>query len=194
MNSAGGERFGIARPHSQVEHAATLYAFGGTIRAVGKRIALEVPIVARIGINDAADLRRNVRMRRTWLDTAKARAIAHDHDFAVHVDPFFFEGLVVGGQAIVRIDERGGDVAIARIRVVRRDDIGIGGIGIERNRKWLGQLRGEAGGLQSFRGRRSLGSGQQRVERFDLGVEAILLRLSENPFGGLCFDPGVPAR
>jgi hypothetical protein len=86
-------REGVAGVDRHVGHAAALDALRGPIRAGGVDLALEVAVVLRVGVDDAADgalLRGDLR-----LDAAPASAVARDDDLALHVDAEPLEALVV---------------------------------------------------------------------------------------------------
>src|ERR1035438_3407900 len=61
----------VAGVERQVEYAAALDALGRAIRAVGIDVALEVAVVARIGIDDAADGAALMRNRGGGADRAE---------------------------------------------------------------------------------------------------------------------------
>ena len=104
---AGRER--ISGRAGEIEHAAALHAIGRAEGTAREDVAGEVTVVARIGIEDAADGAVFVRQRR--LDAAPGDAVAHDHDLAFHVDALRAQVFVILRQAVVGIDERRGDIA-----------------------------------------------------------------------------------
>ena len=74
------------------------------IGPVGKHVAVAVAVVARIGVDQAAD--RAVLGRDLRLDAAPRLAVARDDDRAFHRDAVALELLVVLGPAVVHVDER----------------------------------------------------------------------------------------
>src|SRR6185312_2478810 len=97
-------------------------AAGGPVGAFGVRVALKIAIVARVGINDAAYgamLPGHAR-----LDAAEARAVTRNDDPAANIDSALFEDVVIGGESVVYVNQRRGDIAAAGVRVIRRDGRG----------------------------------------------------------------------
>ena len=93
------------------------------------------------------------------------------------------EDFVVFGDAVVDVDERAGDVAVGRVRVVGRELLGllVGGW-ILRNKGFLklgDVLRAAVDEFDEAFFRR----GEKHGEGFDVGIEAEFLVLGQNPFG-----------
>ena len=84
---AGRER--IAGMHRHVHHRAALRAVLVAIRALRIDVALEVAVVARIGVDDAAD--RAMLGGDLRLDAAPRPAVARDDDLPLHVDAVALE-------------------------------------------------------------------------------------------------------
>jgi hypothetical protein len=99
-----------------------LHAILGTPAAPWIGFAGAVAVVARIGIDQAAD--RAMFLRELGLESAPATAVAGDDDLAAHVDAAARELLVIVGHALVGVDEAGGDVTVATVGVVRRQRTG----------------------------------------------------------------------
>ena len=97
--------------------------------------------------------------------------------------PLFGEEVVVGGQAVVGVDEGRGDVAIAGVSVVGRNHSGVFRIGVAGN-GGLFESEAELDRGGDFEDA-DFGSRQQGFELFDVGVEPVFAELGENPFGGL---------
>ena len=73
-------------------------------------VALEVAVVARVGVDEAAD--GAVLGRDLGLDAAPGAAVAGDHDLALHVHPVAGQVLVVVGHAVVDVHQGGFHVAV----------------------------------------------------------------------------------
>ncbi len=174
---AGRERIaGIVGVHD----AAALHAVGGTERAVGIMLALEEAVVARVGVDDAAD--RAVLGGDLGLDAAPRAAVAGDDDGSLDRDAHALQLFVVFAHAVVHIDERAGDVAVFGVGVVGGQLLGgLRRRGIDSDRRLL-QLGGELRGLEHlelalFRRRK------EHIEGLDVRVEAEFLELGEHPLG-----------
>ncbi len=175
---AGGER--VAGINGHVHHAAALYAVRRTIRAVGIGVALVVAVVARVGINQAADgamLGGHLR-----LDAAPASAVARYHNGPFDRDPQPVQRLVIVRHAIVDVHQRRGDVAIDGIGVVAGELLGV----LRRSRVsrhgWLLQLGREARRLQQLQ--RALFRGRKKhIVGFNPGCKPPIFELGENPLG-----------
>src|SRR5208337_327241 len=98
--------------------AAALHTLQRTIRTGGKILALEVAVIPRIGVNDAAD--GSMLGRDFGLDASPAAAVARDHDGALHRNSEPLQLLVVVAHTVVDVNQRAGDISIDGIRVVRR--------------------------------------------------------------------------
>ena len=177
---AGAHRQRVAGRHRQVEHTAALHAVLRTPRASGINVALRVAVVARVGVDDAAD--RALLGRQLGLDAAPRAAITRDDDRAAHRDAAPVEFLVVGRHSVVHVDQRRGDVTFARIRVVRRKLLGaLRGRGIVRDDR-LFELRHETRWLDqldpTFLRRR-----EKHAILLDLRVPAVRRELVAQPLG-----------
>src|SRR5208282_6546450 len=103
---------GILRLH----HAARLYALLRAIGTSGIILPLEVAIVLRIGVNNAAH--GSMFGRHLGLDTSPATAIARNHDRTLYRDSQPFKLFVVVAHAVVDVNQRAGDVSVDGICVV----------------------------------------------------------------------------
>ncbi len=111
---AGRER--VAGVDGHVRDAAALDALLRPEGALRVDLALEEPVVLRVGVDDASDgalLRGDL-----GLDAPPSAAVAGDDDLPLHVDAEALETLVVFRDAVVHVDERRGDVAVDRVGVV----------------------------------------------------------------------------
>ena len=86
------------------------------VAARGVGVALRVAVLAGIGIDDAAH--RAALGRHLGLDAAPRAAVAGDHDLSLHVHAAQRELVVVGGDAVVHVDQLAGGVAVRGVRVV----------------------------------------------------------------------------
>jgi hypothetical protein len=161
-----------------VHDAAALDACLGPGRSLGKRLAVEVPVVARVGVDEATD--RAVLAGDLWLDAAPGVAVARDDDRALDRDAQPLEPVVVLRDAVVDVDEPSGHVAVDRVGVVRRKLLGllVGGRvdGDGRLRECGDELR-----RRDHLDPALLGGGEQHVERLDARVEPPLLELRQDP-------------
>ena len=89
--------------------------------ALGVNVAVAVAVLLRIGIDDAAD--RAMLLRQLGLEAAPPGTVAGDGDLALHVDPAPGERLIVGGKAVVDVNQRCGDVAVALEGDIRRERV-----------------------------------------------------------------------
>ncbi len=88
----------------------------GRYAPFGKNFAAGVAVVARIGVDDAADgavFRTNLR-----LDAAPGVAVARNNDRAFHGNAAAIEHFVIFGQTVIHVDQRRSHVAVNRIGVV----------------------------------------------------------------------------
>ena len=163
-----------------VHDAAALHALARAERAVGERRALEVAVVAGVGVDQAPD--RAVLGGDLGLDAAPGVAVARDHDRALDRDPQALQAVVVVGHAVVDVDERSRHVAVGRVRVVgRKLLLRLPGGRVRRDGRLL-QRRDEPGRrdhLQPALLRRR----EQHLERLDPGVEPPRLELRQDPLG-----------
>ena len=80
-------------------------------------IALEIPVIAGIGVDqttDSAVFSGNLRF-----DPPPGPAVLRDHDGALHRYAVALQLLIVRRHAVIHKDERAGYVAVDRVRVVR---------------------------------------------------------------------------
>ena len=176
---APARRSRIARVLLHLHHAAALDALLRTIGTLREHVALEVSVVARVGVDQAAD--GAVLVRELRLDAAPAVAVARDDDLALHADAHLRELLVVLGHAVIRVDERRGDVAVGGIGVEGRQLAGLAAGRILGKRRLL-QLRFIVPGRDELhlaidRCRK------EHVELLDLRVEPVRLELLQQPLG-----------
>src|SRR5271168_5399889 len=164
----------------KIFHAAALDAVGRAHGAGGKDVVHKIAVVARIGIDEAAD---GAMVRGEFgLDAAPDAAVAGDGDCAFYGDAHAFEFLVIVGAAVVDVDEGAGDVAIGGVDVIGGELFALlRGGGIDGD-VGLFQLGGEAGGRGEL-DHAALGRGIEHVEGFDVGVPTPFLELGENPLG-----------
>src|SRR4029078_5848420 len=99
------------------------HALRRTHRALRKHIPPGISIVSRVGVDETTH--RAVLRGDFWFYVAARSAVLRDADRAAHRDAATFELLVIGGDAVVHEDERGGDVAVTRGGVVRRELLGV---------------------------------------------------------------------
>ena len=129
----------------------------GTLRV---DVALEVAVVARVGVDEAAH--GPVLGRDLGLDAAPGPAVAGDDDLALHVDAVAGQGLVVAGHAVVDVHEGALHVAVDRVGVVDGKLL----LGLARGRVLLEGGLGEAGRRSAWapssRGAASSGWGRGR--------------------------------
>ena len=139
---ADSRRQRVAGIERHVRDRAALETVGRTRRPFGIGIFRGIAIVARVGIDDAAD--RAVLLRELRFQAAPADAVTCDHDLALDRNAKPLESLVIVLHAVIDIDEWRSDVAVTLV-----DDIG-------------GQLVLHARGRLVARDRRF---GQRRFER-----------------------------
>jgi hypothetical protein len=113
---AGGQR--IARIERHVGDRAALKCLRRARRAPRIGVGHRVTVVARIRVDDAAD--RATLVRQLRLEPPPAPAIACDGDLALDINAHALERLVVLGHAVVHVDQRRRDIAIALERDIRR--------------------------------------------------------------------------
>ena len=89
--------------------------------ALGVGVALEVPVIPWIGVDQRPN--RAVLVRNLRLDSAPGPAVARDHDLPAHIDPPACQLLVVGRDPVVHVDQFAGHVAVGRIGVVRQQTV-----------------------------------------------------------------------
>jgi hypothetical protein len=175
-----GER--IARIQRHVLHAAALHTFFRAPRAGGVRVAGEVAVLVRVGINNAAH--RAVFGGHFGLDSAPRSAVARDHDGALHRDAVARQFFVVRGHSVVDVDQRRGHVAVNRVALYVGScsdcwfEVGSSWIAGSCSLAW--NLVGATSSTARF-----LRRGIQHVESFDLRLESIFRQASRDPFGVL---------
>ena len=170
----------VAGVHRQVERTAALHAVLVAHRAIGEHLVHEVAVIARIGVDDAADgavLRRDLRLR-----AAERPAVARNDDGALDRDAGSLEFLVVLGTAVVHVDQRTGDVAVDRVGVVGGQLLGLLTRGRINRHDRLFERRGEAGRRGQFE-QAFLRCREQHVIGFELGVPAPLAEPRQHPLG-----------
>ena len=110
--ASADRRIAVARSSTEPRCTPSL----GRIGPFGKHRAAEIPIVSRIGVDEAADgavLGGDLR-----LHAAEDLPVADDDDGAARGDAQAFELVVVFDAAVVDVDERRCDVAVDRVGVV----------------------------------------------------------------------------
>ena len=117
------------------------------------------------------------------LDAAPRAAVARDDDRALHRDAVARELVVVGGDAVVDVDERRGDVAVDRVGVVRRELLGLLVRGRILRRARAPAASRRSASAQTSSTARSIGVGKSTSKRLDVRVEAVALELREDPLG-----------
>ena len=117
---AGSQR--VAGIDHHVHHAAALHAVPGAHGAGGENQAGGIAVIARIGIDQAAH--GPVLGGHLGFDAAPGAAVAGDHNRALHRNTHAVEFLVVGGHAVIHVDQRRRDVAIGRVGVVSGELLG----------------------------------------------------------------------
>jgi hypothetical protein len=106
-----------------------------TIRSFREHVAVEVPVVARVGVDEATD--RTVLVRERRLDAAPAVAVPRDDDFPFDADAERREPVVILRDAVVGVHEWSGHVSIGRIRHIGGKLAGLAGGRIVRDRRLL---------------------------------------------------------
>jgi hypothetical protein len=171
----------IAGVHRHVHHAATLHTLLRPVGTTRIHISLEVPIVSRVRVDETAD--RAALPRHLRLDAAPARAVARQHDLALHADAHLVEADVVGGHAVVHVHHLARDVAVGRVGVERGRVVGVARVGVLGDGHFLDD-HGCA------RRRHHLhhalgGPGHQRLEALDARIESPRLELGQRIVGHL---------
>ncbi len=177
---AHARRERIAGIDGHVLHAAALHPVARPHRSFREHVAAEVPVVSRIGVNEASD--GAVFGRHLRFDAPPRGSVARDHDGALHRDAKSVEILVVRRPAVVDVDEGSGDVAVRRVGVVGGQLLGLLAGGRVTRHRGLFQFRDEPRRRhhleQAFLRRR-----KQDVETLDLRVPAPRLEPGEHPLG-----------
>lgn len=161
----GRER--VAGVGGHVHDAAALHALRRPHRALGVHVVHEVPVVARVGVDDAAD--GAVLGRDLGLDAAPRLPVTRDHDPAADADAEAVEDAVVVGDAVVHVHQLAGDVAVGGVGVEGRELVGLAAGGVL-GEHGLAQAGGEALGRDHFEPAAG-GPGHQRLELLDASVE-----------------------
>src|SRR6202007_521986 len=116
--------------------------------ALGIDVAAGIAVIGRVRIDQAAG--RAMLLRQFGLEAAPAAAVARDDDLALHADPAPRERIVIVGHAVIDVDHRRGDVAVALVSDIWRQRAGEL-VGAE---LWLLPTQGHAVGPDQFeRGR-----------------------------------------
>ena len=148
--------------------------------AVRENVALEVTIIARVGVDQASD--RPVFGSHLGLDAAPGLAIAGDHDCAFHRDAQPFQLLVIIRNAVVDINQWRSDISICGIRVISGKLLGLlVGSWIDCERRLLQRSR-EPGGLYQL-DRTLFGSREEDVEVLDVRVQSPCFHFGQQPLG-----------
>ena len=139
-SGAGGGAYGgrqwVAGIDRHIHDAAALHTFARPVRAFGKRQALRVAVLVRIGVDQTAH--GAVLGGNLGLDAAPGPAVARDHDRAPHRDAPPLQLLVVFRHAEIHINQRARDVAIGGIGVIRGKLLALlRGSGVLGNRRLL---------------------------------------------------------
>lgn len=151
-------------------HVGDRSALRSVLVAIGAlriHVALEIPIVARIGVDETADrpmLGGNLR-----LDAAPRSAVACDHDLAANLDAVLRQLVVILRNSVVDVHQLAGHVAVGRVGVEdRKLLIRLTGCPVLRQAR-LEQLRRVLLRRSHFDDAHSR-SGKEDIERFDLRV------------------------
>ena len=116
FRGAHARRERIAGIERHVRDAPALHTVRGTKRSGRKGFAMDESILMRIGVDEAAY--RAVLGGDFRLDSAPRVIVASDDDLALHGNAHAVELLVVFRNAVIDVDQRGGDVTVDGIRVV----------------------------------------------------------------------------
>ena len=157
-----------------------MHTVAWTHRTFRKDVAVGIPVVAGIGVDqttDSAVFSGNLRF-----DPPPGPAVLRDHDGALHRYAVALQLLIVRWHAVIHKDERAGYVAVDRVRVVRRQ------LFVVLTGGWVaGDARFLQFGLE--RDRRDkfhdalLRSWKEHIEVLDLRLPAEGAELIANPFG-----------
>ena len=164
--------------HRHVHHAAALHAVLVAHRARRVHVPVEVPVIFRVGVDEAPD--RAVLGGDLRLDAAPRPAVARDDDGAFHRDAQPVEHLVVLRAAVIDIHQAPGDVAVGRVRVIGRQLFGVlprGRVGGDGRLDQRGDEPGGGGHLEPPRFRRR----HEDVELLDLDLPSPLLQQAGDP-------------
>ena len=138
-------------------------------RAFRIDITRKVTVIARIGIDDAAD--RAMFGGNFGFDTAPRAAVAGNYDLAFHINAPALERFVILRNTVVHVDQLSRDITVNRIRVVGGQLLGFlsrSGVLFEHR---LFQFCGEPFRRGHFENA-GFGGREQNVETFDLRVVA----------------------
>ena len=164
----------IAGERRHIRHRAALHAIGRPAAAIGVGFGGGIAIIGRIGIDQRAD--SAMFLRQFGFQPAPAAAVTGQRNLALHIDAAPRQRLIIGGQAIVDVHHRRGDIAITLKRHIGRQRIlQIARGAVFRNRRFLpAELGGiGAGDLQRGADR----GGIKHIEPFDPGIPAPFLEL-----------------
>src|SRR6266436_427419 len=123
FRGANARRERVAWIVRHVRNAAPLNSIGRAEGAGGKCLSLIKSVFVRIGEYEAAD--SAVFGSNLGLDAAPGVVVTGDDDLALHGNTHAVELLVVFGNSVVDLDERGGDVAVDRVGVVSGELLGL---------------------------------------------------------------------
>ena len=174
----GGQR--VADEERHVHHAPALHALPRAEWTGRVGVPRVIAVVLRVRVDEAAHgavLRGQLR-----LDAAPGPAVLGDHDRALDRHAEALESVVVLRNAVVDEDERRGDVAVGRVRVVGRELLRLlsaGGVLLEGR---LPQRGGEPLRRHQLDDPFPRG-GEQHVEGLDPGVEPPGLEAVQDPRG-----------
>src|SRR5205814_3768306 len=113
----GSERIPWVGRH--IHYTAALHPVLVAHRAYGENVVVEVAVVPRIGVDDAAD--STMCGRNLGLDAAPGLSIPRNHDRTFDRDAQPLQLFVILPHAVIHVDQRRGDVAIGRVGVIRRE-------------------------------------------------------------------------
>ncbi len=164
-----------------VSDAAALDPIERAKRSGGKCFAADEPILMRVGVNQAAN--GAVLGRNFGLDAAPGVVVTRDDNLPLDGDTHALELLVVLGDPVVDVDERGSDVAVDRVSVIGGEllDLLIGG-GVLRKSGFLEPGDELRAAFDEFNDTFS-GRWKENVKLLDVRVETEVLEFRGDPFG-----------
>ena len=176
---AGRERI-AGTVGGEIHDAAALYSVGIAHGALGEDVVDAVSVVARLGVDEAADgsvLGGNFRFH-----SAPGVVVLGDDDRAFHRNAQAVELFVVFGQPVVHEHERSSHIAVRGIGVVGGKLLGFlirRGIDCERG---LFEFRRELRRLDHFQ-HANFRSRKEDVESFNVRVESPFFEAGQDPLG-----------